>query len=170
LSIHVKLYGELKDKLEDSQSYSAGTPSTINFKDNEIEVVSDILKKLNIDGSEISHIFVNGKYCGSGKKLNEGDRIGLFPKNMALNFIEIAKNNLIYITVKLFADLRKLGAPKSIIDIPEGSTLKNVSKKYKISRHKQKLIILINGKPCYESNLVLKNGDTVALFPPLAGG
>ena len=169
MSIHVKLYGELKDKLKE-QSYSAGTPSTAYFKDNEIEVVSDILKKLNIDGSEISHIFVNGKYCGSGKQLNEGDRLGLFPKNMALNFIEIARNNLIYITVKLFADLRKFGAPKSIIYIPEGSTLKNVLKKYKISRDKQKLIILINRKPCYDNNFVLKNGDTIALFPPLAGG
>ena len=169
MSIQVKLYGELKDKLEE-QSYSAGTPSTTYFKDNEIEIVSDILKKLNIDGSEISHIFVNGKYCGSGKQLNEGDRIGLFPKNMALNFIEIAKNNPIYITVKLFADLRKFGVPKSIVDIPEGSILKDVLKKYKISREKQKLIILINRKPCYDNNFVLKDGDTVALFPPLAGG
>ena len=169
MSIQVKLYGVLKDKLQE-QSYSAGTPSTTNFKDNEIDIVSDILKKLNIDGDELSHIFVNGKYCGSGKKLNEGDRIGLFPKNMALNFIEIAKNNPIYITVKLFADLRKFGVPKSIVDIPEGSILKDVLKKYKISREKLKLIILINRKPCYDNNFVLKDGDTVALFPPLAGG
>ncbi|MHA1257475.1 MAG: MoaD/ThiS family protein [Promethearchaeota archaeon] len=59
---------------------------------------------------------------------------------------------------------------KSIIDIPEGSTLKDVLKKYKIFRDKQKVIILINRKPCYDNNFVLKNGDTVALFPPLAGG
>lgn len=169
MSIHVKLYGQLKDKLKE-QSYNAGTPSTTYFKDNEINVVLDILKKFNIDGSEIGQVFVNGKYCGLGKQLKEGDRIGLFPKNMALNFIEIAKNNPIYITVKLFANLREYGAPKSIIDIPEGSTLKEVLKKYKISREKQKLIVLINSKPCYDNNFVLKDGDTVALFPPLAGG
>lgn len=159
----------LKDKLKE-RSYSAGTPSITSFKDNEIYIVLDILKKLYIDGSEIGHIFVNGKYCGSGKRLNEGDRIGLFPKNMALNFIEIAKNNPIYITVKLFADLREYGAPKSIIDLPEGSTLKNLLKKYKISRDKQKLIILLNRKPCYDDNFVLEDKDTVAIFPPLAGG
>jgi molybdopterin converting factor small subunit len=159
----------LKDKLKE-RSYSAGTPSITSFKDNEINIVLDILKKLYIDGSEIGHIFVNGKYCGSGKRLNEGDRIGLFPKNMALNFIEIAKNNPIYITVKLFADLREYGAPKSIIDLPEGSTLKNLLKKYKISRDKQKLIILLNRKPCYDDNFVLEDKDTVAIFPPLAGG
>jgi molybdopterin converting factor small subunit len=169
LSIQVKLYGVLKDKLKE-RSYSAGTPSITSFKDNEINIVLDILKKLYIDGSEIGHIFVNGKYCGSGKRLNEGDRIGLFPKNMALNFIEIAKNNPIYITVKLFADLREYGAPKSIIDLPEGSTLKNLLKKYKISRDKQKLIILLNRKPCYDDNFVLEDKDTVAIFPPLAGG
>jgi len=169
LSIHVKLFGELKSKLQE-QGYNAGTPSTTYFKDNEIEVVSDILVKLNIDGSEISHIFVNGKYCGSGKQLNEGDHIGLFPKNMALNFIEIAKNNPIYITVKLFADLREYGVPESIIDIPEGSILKDVLKKYKISRDKQRIVILINRKPCYDNDFVLQDGDTVALFPPLAGG
>ena len=89
---------------------------------------------------------------------------------MALNFIEIARNNPIYITIKLFAGLRKFGAPKSIIDLPEGSTLKDALKRFKISRDKQKLIILINSKPCYDNNFVLKNGDTIALFPPLAGG
>lgn len=169
MSIQVKLYGQLKDKLQE-KSFNAGTPSIAYIKEDEIETVSDILKKLNIDESETSHIFVNGKYCRSGKKLSEGDRIGLFPKNMALNFIEIAKNSPIFITVKLFADLRKFGASKSIIDIPEGSTLKDVLKKYRISRDKQKLIVLINSKPCYDNNLILKDGDTVALFPPLAGG
>jgi len=169
LSIHIKLYGELKDKLKE-QGYSAGTPSTTDLKKDEIEIVSDILKKLNIDRSEISHIFVNGKYCGLGKDVKDGDRIGLFPKKMALNFIEIAKNNPIYITLKLFADLKKYGPTKSIIDIPEGSTLNTALKKYKISRDKQKLIVLINGRPCYDNNFVLKDGDTVALFPPLAGG
>ena len=54
MSIHVKLYGELKDKLEE-QSYSAGIPSTTYVKYNENKVVSDILKKLNLLGYNLNN-------------------------------------------------------------------------------------------------------------------
>ena len=42
MSIQVKLYGELKDRLQE-QSYNAGTPSVAYLKEDEIETVAEIL-------------------------------------------------------------------------------------------------------------------------------
>jgi len=169
MPIQVKFYGDLREKFSPQDKFD-GAPISKNVEADEINTIFDILKKYSIEEPEISHIFVNSKYCGPGKQLNEGDRIGLFPKNMALNFIEIVKNNLMYITLKLFADLQKHGPAKSNIELPKGSTLKSALKRYNIDREKTKLIILVNRIPCYKNDFVLKDGDVVAVFPPLAGG
>ncbi len=49
-----------------------------------IKRVSDVLKKFSIKESETSHIFVNGVYSGFNKKVNDGDRVGIFSGNQAL--------------------------------------------------------------------------------------
>ncbi len=157
-SIDLKLYGELKDK---SRQYDP---------DKNYSTIFDILSELNIEEKELSHIFVNGKYCGPGKKIKDGDRVGLFPKKMGLLFIEIAKNNPINITVKFFANLQEYGPAHSIIDIPEGSTIKSILVKYNIPKDEKKSIILINGSPCYEKNFILNEGDIVEFFPPIDKG
>jgi molybdopterin converting factor small subunit len=169
MSIKVKLYSDLREKLS-AQIHNTGAPSILYIEEDEVNTISEILKKLHIEESEISHIFVNGKYCGPGKKVKNGDQIGIFPKKMAIMFVEIAKNNTISITVKFFADFQTRLPAKSFIDVPEGSTIKSLIKKYPILLEKSKLIILINGKPFYDYDYVLKEGDVVAFFPPLAGG
>jgi molybdopterin converting factor small subunit len=88
---------------------------------------------------------------------------------MALMFVEISNNNTISITVKLFADLQEFGPAKSIIDVPEGSTINFIIEKYKIPKEK-KIIMIVNRLPRYDKNLILNDNDTVAIFPPLAGG
>ena len=76
---------------------------------------------------------------------------------------------MISITIKLFADLTKFGPAKAEEKLPEGSSINTIFEKYKIPKEK-KTIILINTKPSYDRNTVLKDGDQVAIFPPLAGG
>ena len=169
MSILIKLYGNLREKVKDTD-LEKGFPFTLNIEGNEIHTVLDILDKFNIEDNEISHIFVNGKYCGPGKEVRDGDRVGLFPKKMALMFVEIPDLNSIYVTVKLFATLRKYSVPKSVIEIPEGSTIKSVLKKVKIPNEEKKLIIMVNGLPRYDRNLVIKDKDTLAIFPPIGGG
>ncbi len=100
MSILIKLYGNLREKVKDTD-LEIGFPITLNVESNEIHTVLDILDKFNIEDNEISHIFVNGKYCGPGKEVRDGDRVGLFPKKMALMFVEIPNLNSIYVTVKL---------------------------------------------------------------------
>ncbi len=169
MSILIKLYGNLSEKVKDTD-LEIGFPITLNVEGNEIHTVLDILDKFNIEDNEISHIFVNSKYCGPGKEVRDGDRVGLFPKKMALMFVEIPNLNSIYVTVKLFANLRKYGVPKSVVEVPEGSTIKSVLKKVKIPNEEKKLILMVNGSPRYDRNLVIKDRDTLAIFPPIGGG
>jgi len=169
MSILIKLYGNLREKVKDTD-LEKGFPITINIEGNEIHTILDILDKFNIEGNEISHIFVNSKYCGPGKEVRDGDRVGLFPKKMALMFVEIPNLNSIYVTVKIFASLRKYGVPKSVIEMPEGSTIKSILEEIKIPNEEKKLIFMVNGSPRYDRNLVIKNQDTLAIFPAIGGG
>ena len=89
MAILLKLYGKLRENLK-VVSLEKGLPATLNIKANNVHFVYDIVEKFAIDEDELSHIFVNGKYCGIEKEVRDGDRVGLFPKNMALMFAEIS--------------------------------------------------------------------------------
>ncbi len=88
MPILVKLYGKLRGNVKDVD-LERGLPVTLNIEESNIHFVYDIVEKFAINEDELSHIFVNGKYCGIGKEVKDGDRVGLFPKNMALMFVEI---------------------------------------------------------------------------------
>ncbi|MFX1448726.1 MAG: MoaD/ThiS family protein [Promethearchaeota archaeon] len=75
----------------------------------------------------------------------------------------------ITVTVKFFANLRRTAPPKKVITLPLGSTVSAILDMYSILTE-AKLIILINGIPHQKKETIIKNGDTVAIFPPLAGG
>lgn len=169
MELKVKIYGLLKDKLN-KVAPNEERKGMLKLNDKKNHRVSDLLDELGISESEVGHIFVNNRYCGIGKEIKDGDRIGIFPKNMAIMFAEIPKISAIYVTVKLFANLREYGPSKSMMDVPEGSTIKSLIKKYKIPKDEGKLITLINGQPCHDKDCVLHDGDVVAIFPPIGGG
>lgn len=79
------------------------------------------------------------------------------------------ENKKISVIIKLFADLTQYGPAKAETVLPIGSTLNTIFDKYKIPKEK-KTIILINSLPSYDRNITLKDGDRIAIFPPLAGG
>ncbi len=83
MPIQVRLYGNLKEKVQ-LKNDDVGAPSILNIENENITTVSDILKELNIEKTEISHIFVSCTYSGIKKKVRDGDRVALFPSNMAL--------------------------------------------------------------------------------------
>lgn len=169
MSITVKLYGDLRKKVNKGDIEN-GLPLTLNLEQDKNESVKEVIKTFKIKHNELSHIFVNGSYSGEGTKLNDGDRVGLFPTNMAAMFVEIPDSNSFYITVKLFATLRKYGEAKTRMKLPNGTTLNKIISKLKIPKEEGKLIILINGIPQWDRNFVVNADDTVAIFPPLAGG
>ena len=88
MPILVKLYGNLRENVKDLD-LERGLPITFNIEDGSVHFVYDIVEKFAISEDELSHIFVNSKYCGIGKEVKDGDKVGLFPKNMALMFAEI---------------------------------------------------------------------------------
>jgi len=83
MTILIKIFGNLRNKIKDVESDGA-LPLTIQINSEKIDRISDILQKFSIEKNETSHIFVNGVYAGFKKKVNDGDRVGLFSKNQAL--------------------------------------------------------------------------------------
>jgi molybdopterin converting factor small subunit len=79
-------------------------------------------------------------------------------------------SNTIAITIKFFAGLREFGPIKEILTIPQTYSLDDILNRYKIPMTKKKIIVLINGIPQHNKNFKFKNGDIVAIFPPIAGG
>ena len=169
MSITVKVYGDLREKV-DKKPVAGGIPITLNMEHNKYASVSELITALHLKKNEIAHIFVNGSYCGEGTELKEGDRVAFFPKKMAAMFVEIPDANSYYITIKLFANLRKYGKEKVRMKVPHGTTLNKVIKLANIPKEEGKLIILVNGIPHWDRKYVINANDTIAIFPPLAGG
>lgn len=82
MPIRVKLFGDLRKKVEPQISGSASLQFDIDNSD--LTYIADLLKKLKIEESEVSHIFVNGRYAGFMKRVENKDKVSLFPRNMAL--------------------------------------------------------------------------------------
>ena len=83
MTIQVKVFGDLREKVR--KENITGVSSIILTIDNQkIKTVLDILQSLTLEESEISHIFVNGKFSGLRKKVKNNDLVALFPRNMGL--------------------------------------------------------------------------------------
>lgn len=164
MSISVKLYGDLRQKIQNRKNTS-GIPKNLNIEIRGLQTVLDLLKQLNIDESEISHIFVNGIYSGAGKVVNAGDRIGIFPRRMGIMFLEITKIKTIYVKVTLHEGIREFGPVEVIVDLPEGCTIKSALNKYNLSNQREDIEIIVNGKPIHNLDYILKDWDNIAVFP-----
>ncbi len=72
------------------------------------------------------------------------------------------------IELKLFVTLTKYGKEIQTVDLPDGATVADVIELFKIPENIPKLNILNNVH--VKRDHVLKDGDVLALFPPIAGG
>jgi molybdopterin synthase sulfur carrier subunit len=72
------------------------------------------------------------------------------------------------VKIKLFASLRQFGPDEQVIDLPEHTTIDDVV----LSLHFHgtiRLLRIVNGEH-RPADHILKDGDELALFPPIAGG
>jgi molybdopterin converting factor small subunit len=83
MTILVKIFGALRKKIE-GFNVTNSLPLNLHIESNGINTIADILDKYKIEKEETSHLFVNGTYSGFNKRVKDGDRVGLFPKNMSL--------------------------------------------------------------------------------------
>ena len=88
-----------------------------------------------------------------------------------------ARSGLMKITLKLFAGLSEflpIGAARNAItlEVPETCSLNDLIDQHSIPRD-QVHLVLINGTSMQEfkrDDPILSGGDTVAMWPPVAGG
>lgn len=75
---------------------------------------------------------------------------------------------MIKVEVRLFAYLREGRGKKKIIEVQEGTTILSIIESLNIDENEVSIILLngIDGS----SNRQLKDGDILALFPPVGGG
>jgi molybdopterin converting factor small subunit len=83
MTILVKIFGDLRKKVK-GYELNGALPLTIDLDSDGITTIADILKKYDILPEETHHLFVNGVYSGVKRTIHNGDRVAIFPKNMAL--------------------------------------------------------------------------------------
>jgi len=72
------------------------------------------------------------------------------------------------VKVRLFASLRSLGPDEQVLELPARTTIDDVVRILKIPGT-IRLLKIVNGEH-RPADHVLKDGDDLALFPPIAGG
>ncbi len=71
------------------------------------------------------------------------------------------------IKIKLFASLRKFGPDEQVVELPENTTVDDAV--HFLNLPQMALLKIVNGEH-RPANHPLKDGDELALFPPIAGG
>lgn len=46
--------------------------------------IADVLRLVNIDPAEVSHLFLNAEYSDASRRVHDGDRLGVFPREMGV--------------------------------------------------------------------------------------
>jgi len=72
------------------------------------------------------------------------------------------------VKIKLFASLRKIGPDEQMVDLPENAVIEDAITFVKIPQN-IRLLRIVNGEH-RPADYPLKEGDELALFPPIAGG
>ncbi len=81
MSIQVRLFGSLKDRAQvlDESGYVG-----LSEIDADVRTIRDILSVLGLEELEVSHTFLNFEYSDLDADVKDGDRVGIFPRDMAL--------------------------------------------------------------------------------------
>ena len=80
--VEVHLYGKLR-RFSDNQDPTRHSITYIQA--GEADTINDILGRIGIPRDEVgSTIFLNGRYSGLERPVKNGDRLGIFPDNMAM--------------------------------------------------------------------------------------
>jgi len=80
--VEVHLYGKLR-RFTDNQD--PARDSIIYVPAQEGSTIENVIRRIGIPSEEVgSSIFRNGRYVALTRKVEDGDRLGIFPDNMAM--------------------------------------------------------------------------------------
>ncbi len=80
--IEVHLYGKLR-RFTDNQDPTRDSIVCIPVEDG--DTIGDIIRRIGIPREDLgSNIFLNGGYSALGRRVKDGDRLGVFPNDMQL--------------------------------------------------------------------------------------
>jgi len=83
MKINLRLFGKLREKIPGTNpknNYVATTEMEIE----EGATIANVLEKLGIRQEEVSHLFLNHDYSALDRRIRDGDRLAIFPRDMAL--------------------------------------------------------------------------------------
>ncbi len=81
MAVEVRLYGKLR---RFGTLKEVNSDSTVAVEVSEGETVQAVLRRLGVAREEVSNIFLNGRLAGPEQEVKDGDRMGLFPRDMSL--------------------------------------------------------------------------------------
>jgi hypothetical protein len=80
-AVDVYLYGALRHRFTTSSGYQ---PLHLQVTVGRSDTIRGVLASLAIEPDEIAHLFLNGQYSATGRRVRPGDRLGIFGRDMAL--------------------------------------------------------------------------------------
>ncbi len=82
IAVEVHLFGKLRRFTPNPDHFGESVLLIEFIRDDSVE---DIIQRIGIPLYEVgSNIFVNGEYSGLRRKVQDGDRLGIFPDDMQL--------------------------------------------------------------------------------------
>ena len=79
--IEVHVYGKLRKLAKNSDVRS---DSVVRLPYQKGDTIEDIVRRLSLAPEELSHLFLNHQYSTLARPVHDGDRLGLFPRDMGL--------------------------------------------------------------------------------------
>lgn len=82
MRINLRLFGKLREKIPGMSPDNYVAVTEMEIEDG--ATIADVLEKLGIRQEEVSHLFLNHDYSALNRRVRDGDRLAIFPRDMAL--------------------------------------------------------------------------------------
>lgn len=82
--LRVLLFGKLRRYGPASEP---GGPAVITLEIETVTTVGDALSAAGVPIAEVVHVFINGRLADTSKSAADGDRLGVFGRDMALLYV-----------------------------------------------------------------------------------
>ena len=79
--VELHLYGKLR-RFAPQQDITGDSVVQVPFREG--DTIETVLSRLGVPLQETSNLFINGELCAPSKALQDGQRVGVFPDDMAL--------------------------------------------------------------------------------------